>query len=359
MALDKHQIHRQSEVFNSLRMPATIAVIIAHCSILTKPIVVELSMDSHNILMFWESMFWSLGPIAVAVFALISGYYFLYKYTDFGISDYLNELRKRSKSLLIPYALWNIIAYLALFGKNHIASLVGFAPGVNQLELSILERYSIIDHIIDPIDGPLWYVQSIMILSVLSPLIYSVIRYLKWSIFPIVVLVAWGGLLDLGLHQTTVTYFILGAWLGYYKVDVLSCCRKLRIFSYVTGCLYFYVRIFGSDTWLFTFIPLWLLLCVIALLNLAYDIYERIPQISAWFNQFNSASFFMYAAHTIIYINLIRGTLYAVLPWDNAWEQLLSLFITGLLTPILVYWTYRLVAWLSPKTSQILSGGRG
>lgn len=359
MGLDKHQIQRQSEVFNSLRMPATIAVILSHCVVLTKQTVVDLSLDSHNIFMFWESLFWSFGPIAVAVFALISGYYFLYKYTDFGISDYLNELRKRAKSLLVPYILWNTIAYLALLGKNHIASFVGFSLGVNQQELKVLERYNLIGHIIDSIDGPLWYVQSIMILSVLSPLIYSVIRYLKWSIFPIVVLVAWGLPLDLGLHRTTVTYFILGAWLGYYKVDILSCCRKLRVFSYVTGWLYCYVRTFGADTWLFSLFPLWLFLCVIALFNLAYDIYERKPQISAWFNQFNSASFFMYAAHTIIYINLIRGTLYAVLPWDNAWEQLLSLFITGLLTPILVYWTYRLVAWLSPRMSQILSGGRG
>lgn len=352
---------RQSNILNSLRIPATVLVIWSHCVVVTEQEFISFDLTISNIFSFWEALFRSFGPIAVSMFALISGYYFFYKYERFGAKDYVLEVKKRITSLYLPFILWNAITWLALFAKNKIALAIDFPLGFNAVEDYIVRHTHISDVFYSSIDYPLWYVKSILLLCLATPLIYLAIRYAKYLVLPILVLFSMGCLgLDTGLHQNTITYFCLGAFLGYYKSDMIALAQRFRWLSYITGWLYCYARTFGAGTeWMTTLMPLFLFCSVFALLNLATDIYKVRPAISAWFSSFNSAAFFMYAAHTIIFINLIRGSLYALIPWDNDWERLLALMLTSLSVPVCTYYSYKLLSAMIPKISQILSGGRG
>ena len=51
-----------------------------------------------------------ISRAAVPTFFLISGYYFFYKIKDFTFDNYKDKLKKRIRTILIPYLLWNAIA---------------------------------------------------------------------------------------------------------------------------------------------------------------------------------------------------------------------------------------------------------
>ena len=56
------------------------------------------------------AMWWhSINIVAVPVFFIISGYFFFYQTKAFGKEAYSKKLRKRIKTLLIPYLLWNLL----------------------------------------------------------------------------------------------------------------------------------------------------------------------------------------------------------------------------------------------------------
>lgn len=359
--LNQEAFKRQSQVLNSLRIPATIMVILSHCVITTKQELVSFDLTVSNIFLFIESLFLSFGPIAVSVFAVISGYYFFYKYQSFTPKDYGIELKKRAISLYLPFVLWNLITWGLLYAKNEIALRIGFAPGFNQLEYYNATHINLWHCLYSAIDYPLWYIKSIIVLCLCTPLIYIVIRYTKYASLLLVALFAMGLLgIDMRLHQNTITYFCIGSFLGYYKQDIIALARRVRLASYATGWLYCYGRTLGAGyEWVKVLLPFFLFCSIVAIINLATDIYETRPSISAWFSSFNAAAFFMYAAHTIIFINIIRGTLYSLIPWDNDWERLLALFVTSITVPVFTYYSYRLLSVISPKLSQILSGGRG
>lgn len=352
---------RQSLVLNSLRIPATLLVIFSHCTVITNQGVVQYSWEARNLWLFFENLLWSFGPIAVSLFALISGYYFFYKYENYSLKDYLSELRKRSRSLYLPFVLWNIITWFAILCKNEIALRLGFSPGFNELEYKLAQSTTFIDCLTTEINTPLWYVKSIIYLSIASPLIYLLVRYTKYVGLIALMLFyigVWGPYLD--LHHHTVTYFCLGAFLGYYKLDIIQLIYRGRWLSYATGWLYCYFRTFGSDIILPSgTLQICLLLSVVSLINLSSSLYSYYPKISKWLIRFNAASFFMYATHTIIFINLTRGTLYSLIPWDNDWEKLIVLFLTSLVVPFSTYYSYKLLSIVSPRLSTILSGGRG
>ena len=57
----------------------------------------------------------TLAQTAVPMFFFISGYLFFNRLHDWNWSVYLGKLRKRCKTLLVPFVLWNTIAIVALF----------------------------------------------------------------------------------------------------------------------------------------------------------------------------------------------------------------------------------------------------
>ena len=131
------------------------------------------------------------------------------------VKDCFGKMKKRIKSLLIPYLIWNIIFvlwYVVLF----------FIPGVKSFVNSdIMSNFDTLWNGIKflwiaPASFPLWFLRDLMCIVVLSPIIFLFIKYLR----------IWGVLLFLIVSlyfQNSGTFFVLGA-----AVSMLSSFEKLE-----------------------------------------------------------------------------------------------------------------------------------
>lgn len=241
--LTKDEFLKQSAIINSLRFPATLLVIASHCVITTSPTSLPLEFSSDNIFLMLEQLCLSFGPPAVALFSLITGYFFFYKLQSFDSTTYFVELKKRFHSLLIPYLLWNLIAIAALFSKNEIALRLGVDWGFNAQEYHFIQVYSLWELIMSPANNPLWYIRDIIYLTLLSPLIYLIVKNRKVGLGLLVLALAASVLPMLRLGHIPL-FFTIGAYLGFHKESIITQARRLRYLSYILGIGYPIFRIF-------------------------------------------------------------------------------------------------------------------
>ena len=128
-----------------------------------------------------------LGQIAVPGFFVISGYLFFRNAGGTGAVEmldktggsaadvrrfFLGKWKSRCRSLLIPYLLWNLIYYLIYLAAGRAElSLQAFLEGL------LLYRYN-------PV---FWYLQQLIILTVLSPLVWLLVKTRR-TVLPVLIL---------------------------------------------------------------------------------------------------------------------------------------------------------------------------
>lgn len=123
----------QFNVFDWLRFPLITGVVFIHC--FGKPFdygaidFAHLSgMDFYNL--FRVSISQVLTHVCVPAFYLISGYLFFIGLEEWTWNAYLNKLKKRSKSLLVPFLIWNtlcvLLAVFSMFRHEGLAGVQSF-----------------------------------------------------------------------------------------------------------------------------------------------------------------------------------------------------------------------------------------
>ena len=95
----------QSNFITFLRFPLIVGVLVVHTHLLVN--------DHEAWYDYYSHIIGKLTLIAPAVFFMMSAYLFFYK--GFSISIYKDKLRKRIKSLLIPYLIWNLLYLLFIW----------------------------------------------------------------------------------------------------------------------------------------------------------------------------------------------------------------------------------------------------
>ena len=149
----------QSRVIDFLRFPMAVLVVLCHCKTLFG-ITGGPAPAGQGVQLFLAEV---LPHIAVPAFVFFSGYLFFYR-TEFSMAVYGQKLKRRAKSLLLPYVIWCTIGFglavlqgqCALTFKNF---LYGFWDTTAWMELP-----SHI-HAAFPADMPLWFVRHLVVLA--------------------------------------------------------------------------------------------------------------------------------------------------------------------------------------------------
>ena len=173
--------------------------------------------------------------VAVPIFFLFSGYLFFIKLEDWNRQVWINKLKKRVHTLLIPYFLWNLIAivaslYFYFAGGNspNLASWFKSIGGLRAFWNSLSGLW--------PIDGPLWFVRNLIILVILSPIIHF---YLKRTgiigllILGILYVFRWWKEIP-GFEIAGIMFFSLGGFFSIHKIDFSLFFKKYRL---LTSCI--------------------------------------------------------------------------------------------------------------------------
>lgn len=312
-----------SKVISVSRFPIILGVVFIHSLIISN------DTDIHY---FLGNI---VGRIGVPLFYIISGYLFFQKY-DNSWNCYKNKLKKRFFSLLIPYILWNVIAYFVYAFITHTMHTEQFFQSFWVVEGK--PGHS-------PADGPLWFVRTLMILSFISPILFFLNKNKYTSVVSPILFLLW--LMGCsGFEKGTIiglTLFNLGAWIAIRNFDQYIKEPSKKTFYLI---LLLYLVIAFGDL-LFKGIPLLHNFGIVV----GIFVFYTLPKVatSKHFVHLGGASFFMYCMHEPIIVCLKSLGLF-----DNLGGYLVVIFITALICTI----TYFFLKKISPRICGFLAGNR-
>lgn len=156
-----------SEKFTLYNFLMTCSIVIYHSGSFTA--AKFLNTLDENIYTFIWKFFDNIGSLAMSFFFTTTGFFLYYNLNEKNVGK---KLSRRIHSLLIPFLLWNLIYYILPI------------PNKGDFNLTeILRRL-----IIDPFDGPLWYMLVIGLLAIFCPIFIKIFKHKKTSICLYIVL---------------------------------------------------------------------------------------------------------------------------------------------------------------------------
>ena len=241
-----------SKTISYLRFPLTVGVVLIHFNMGKGLSVhgIEYGLNNPEWFFYLTKLCSEILPsIAVPLFFLISGFLFFY-HTDFDRQAYFKKLRSRARTLLLPYILWNVISIVwqgvrvipglsKIFPNAHEIQIDWSASALlnvfwnNKADILVHPATDVIDPNMYPACVPMWYVRELILMVLLAPAIYYLIKK-SGQHFVLVLGLAWYVTQPLypGYpHQVLAAafFFSWGAWFSIRKADFVATFRKYSI----------------------------------------------------------------------------------------------------------------------------------
>lgn len=361
-----NEVNHDSRLISILRFPLTAGVVVVHGGItdaFTKAAAMNGEAIHLPVTQFVENLLsHGICCICVPLFYIFSGYLFFHK-GEWGWQTYLGKLRKRIRSLFVPYVLYSFSAILI------IGLLQLLLPQLQSGAHTPIKDWQFWDYLHNglwryghewaPFVGPLWYLRNLMIIVILSPLVY-------WFI----IITRYYGIIALGL------FYILGnpsvpgvldafffSWGAYYSIFKKSFTSEIGRFQHISWLalpLFFIDAATKDAGWNRYVHNVAVLLGIILLVSLVTALLSKRDIKS---NQLLlSSTFFVFAIHEP-YLDQVTKVLARMihLPQSQILADFSALVIYLLydITVILVLVTlFGCIRRISPKLASVLSGGR-
>ena len=288
--------------------------------------------------------------LANYMFFLISGY--LYYLNVKSHHDTFVKIKKRCRTLLVPYILWNLIFILWYFCLSLIPSLQErFVNGsiISQLEdSSVLEMFYIV--FLKPAAFQLWFLRDLMLFVLLSPLIWWLIKKTGWALVVV--------LFGIGMFIPQIGFaamFVLGGYMSLTNTDLdgltdqLSRLMPLFVTVFLASAVVYpmhldYVKPFAPLTYLCGIVVFWYM----------YD-KLHIAKIK-WFEPYLGYSFFIYCFH-MPFFNIIKKLMLIMVGESKA--TILGLyFINPIIAIVIIILIAKAIQRICPKAYMVLTGYR-
>ncbi|MBR0500105.1 MAG: acyltransferase [Bacteroidales bacterium] len=347
--LSRQSIH--SRAIDFLRFPMAALVVLLHTAALgvgsTHPVYSTLCIVLGR----------GICRVAVPCFFLISGFLFFSQLEDKWNTDvWIGKIKKRIKTLLIPYLLWNIIAALAIWGYRW-----GFARMHGETYPTLL------DHIIQarglwdssgglPFDGPLWFIRHLIIFVLAAPLVWLFIKYLRiWGLLALTLV-----FIVIGHIPEGVVFFAAGAWFRIEKKNMLNEFDRLKYIMTALAVLSLVALTltFRSQPGLYRiFSSVFVISGTSVFFLLAGKLVEKgvmLPPLLV------HSGFFIFAAHNILILHdFSHWIILHMLPFQGEWMECVDLFLRPSIAIIICLLLYKVMGLITPRALSLLTGGRG
>lgn len=169
----------QSREINILKGTLPILVVLIHSNFLGNVACDEETL--RGFVIFRQILQDSVLSLAVPAFFFMSGYLFYQRGPELSFYDYKDKMKRRARTLLIPYLIWNIFGLLLL--------VVKMLPGVHQYfpqyheadlsTLSIIKGFWTLSHSPYPYDMPLWFIRNLIVVQCCGYAIGLLLRYCR------------------------------------------------------------------------------------------------------------------------------------------------------------------------------------
>ncbi len=235
-----------------LRFPLIVAVVFIHCS-LTDVMINGTLLVSEGQFPIHDTLFHiltnELARIAVPLFFFISGFLFFYR-SEFTLASYKTKLKKRVRTLLVPYVFWNmVVLLLTLLTQMFLSSMTSGRT-------KLVSEYGCFDWLdvfwsnggIYPMCYQFWFIRDLMVVVLCSPLVYALVRYGKaLAILALGVLWMFGWWFNVvGISITAFFFFSFGAW---FSINHRNFVVDFKPLLWLCSALYLIVVLAHTCLW--------------------------------------------------------------------------------------------------------------
>lgn len=299
--------------------------------------------------------------IAVPLFFVISGFLFFLSIKNGSMPEFISKYRKRIKSLLLPYLFWSIFGILFFLILQLIPISKPFFT--NQLIVNYSTTQLLSRIFINPFPYQLWFIKDLIVLILLSPILYWLIKYLKFYVI-LIFLVTWISSFNYFIFTNeALLFFALGAFFSIKNINIqnFKFNNKYLIFTALwLGLIIFKTTLVYQNfenEWLIKILHKSSILIGIVSFWLLYDkVFEKIDISKTKFYLLFQYTFFLFVFHEPL-LSIFKKAFYYVLGLTE-----LSSFIIYLSAPIITISVSILIGFYAKKTIPKLyyfaTGGR-
>lgn len=352
-----------SETIDFLRFPLIIGVIFIHSYSLCGQFYESNDLSGRGPFYYITTLFSDvLATVAVPIFFFISGYLFFRNIDVFDHSAYLDKIRKRFKSLVIPYLFWNlaVVGFYLLIGKIPALSAFvnGYSPGVQDI---LVGRIGADGTNYFPAAYQFWFIRDLIVCVFISPVLYLIIRK-TWHIGLILLGVGWflGYSIPYigtkGFSLVSMFFFSCGGWFCFQKKELIAVFEDLRFFAWIYPLIALADLVTKGETYNLYIHNLGILSGVMfcfllsAVLIRRYN-FRMLPFLSA-------ASFFVFAIHEPWLLTILKKFIFASIAPRSEAMMIAIYFLTVFFVALLSVAIYRLMKRCFPSITRLISGGR-
>jgi len=331
-----------SVTFDLLRFPLAVLVVFLHIApVINTTDAIEATTQSEYVYMLSNMIVCKIATCAVPAFFLMSGYLMMINIKNLTLHVYVNKLKNRFKTLIIPYLLWNILAVIYLYATQQID---------RPLTLPFV--------FLRPANFPLWFLRDLILLTSVFPLFYIIGKvFSRWAVcFVVMIFIAYP-MPDMTAKYICIPifFYFIGCWAGINKIslDGVSTRFQMAIVLLALSTLCYEVSFGGMKAWYAD----GLFLCSGTLSffiigNYLIEKYNVKPV-----GYLASGSFFVYCAHKlgVTYISKIG---FSYLDIDSGVNQLMIFLVSPFITAFLCICIYRIGKRLCPGIMNVLTGGK-
>lgn len=299
-----------------------------------------------------------LTIVAVPLFYVMSGFLFFQGVTK--IQECLPKIRKRLRTLFIPYLLWNMIFVLWYVALQNLPGIGGFINSdiVGDIFGGSFSN-ALFELFVAPASFPLWFLRDLIIIVLFSPLLYLAIRYGKWITIIVLFLIMPFVLKQTELfNQFGLAYFALGGCIALHSSlekmnQVLN--NPVFVISVIVYIGHAFMLACGVRP---NFVYLGEISVVAAIISV-WKGYDLIVSRCNHFTSLNSIlgySFFIYLFHEPVF-NIIKKIGLKVLG-VHEWSLIVLYLINPIIMCALAVAVAKVIQKYLPKVYGVLVGGR-
>ena len=246
----------------------------------------------------------TLVKVAVPVFFIMSGYLFFSNVKEWNFNVYRQKMLRRGKTLLIPYLIWNLLMVLKLraFSWSFFWNYIPEAG--RQIDWFGIEHY-----LVAPANMPLWFLRDLIVVSLLTPIIYIGVHKLGYKLIIVLTILYLSGVCPFipGLSAYAIYFFMLGAFLGIRKLDLIETAMRVEFPAYILSIILGTVMLFTYHTAIFSSLMLaFRITGAIAVFCLASHFATKTS--SPVFD----STYFIYLAHYVFFLFFIDAAFFAL-----------------------------------------------
>jgi surface polysaccharide O-acyltransferase-like enzyme len=294
--------------------------------------------------------------VAVPLFFFMSGFLLFVREQTF-----LENFKKKTKTILLPYILWTILVILFLFTaqsfnftKQYFATLIIRNFTIMDWIGAFLGHFGKFVENGHPLVYQFWFLRDLFVLNLLFVIIKKAVDFLPGGIF-VLFLILWIGGINLYIVNTgALFFFTLGYYIVKYNINYkhLDNIKTLDIvFMYAITII---ISLFFSKR-ITVISAINIIVGVIFFIRLSSNFIKRdkVYKTLAWLEQY---AFWVYATHGIVIAAIIKVSI-KIMPMNGVW--LLVHYFGGALFCIFVLVCIGIIfRKICPKIFSILTGGR-